>query len=264
MLTVGIFAPTQVVGGVIVYTGQERSATVFTSADGTLQTQSASKFGWFAPRLSISTSFTTPSGATGVNSAVAGIDCQLDPNRIRQRGSLGGAGGLSVVAGGGQAVQFGQASFVCNVSFDLTSAALVSVAALPRPVATPGDAFTVKLRKSGNGGGLLLSLDETTPPQNLDIMLNLQAGGYSLEYQVEYTAEDQPATQDLGFALVVRSADINGDGVVNTNDLTRLLARFGQQVSTLDSGAPSDVNGDGVVDTDDLVLLLTKFGGTGA
>lgn len=52
-------------------------------------------------------------------------------------------------------------------------------------------------------------------------------------------------------------ADINGDDLVNTIDLTRLLGLFG---STLVPGAPGDVNSDGVVNTIDLTQFLSRFG----
>lgn len=51
--------------------------------------------------------------------------------------------------------------------------------------------------------------------------------------------------------------DINGDGQVNTADLTLLLSRFGQSVG---AGEPADLNSDGVVNTADLTLLLARFG----
>jgi len=49
--------------------------------------------------------------------------------------------------------------------------------------------------------------------------------------------------------------DVNGDGVVNIQDLVLIAARFGQ------TGAePADVNGDGVVNIQDLVLVASHFG----
>jgi hypothetical protein len=45
--------------------------------------------------------------------------------------------------------------------------------------------------------------------------------------------------------------DINGDGVINTEDLLLLLAAWGPC-----PGCPEDINGDGVVNTEDLLLLL--------
>lgn len=52
-------------------------------------------------------------------------------------------------------------------------------------------------------------------------------------------------------------ADCTGDEVVNTADLTTLLARFGMNVYP---GSPGDLNADGQVNTADLVLLLAAFG----
>ena len=49
--------------------------------------------------------------------------------------------------------------------------------------------------------------------------------------------------------------DINGDGLVATNDLLQLLEDFG----TVNSG-PSDINGDGAVNVADILALLGSFG----
>ena len=50
-----------------------------------------------------------------------------------------------------------------------------------------------------------------------------------------------------------RIADLNGDGVVNGNDLGVLLVQWG-------SPGPADLTGDGTVDGDDLGLLVTDWG----
>ena len=50
--------------------------------------------------------------------------------------------------------------------------------------------------------------------------------------------------------------DINGDGVVNIQDLTLVAAQLGQMGEDM----PADVNGDGVVNIQDLVLVGGAFG----
>ncbi len=52
------------------------------------------------------------------------------------------------------------------------------------------------------------------------------------------------------------TADITGDGTVNTADLGGMLGSFGM------NGPYADVNGDGVVNTSDVGLLLIEFGRT--
>jgi len=49
-------------------------------------------------------------------------------------------------------------------------------------------------------------------------------------------------------------ADVNGDGVVDLNDLNLVLTNFGQETSE------GDTNGDGIVDLNDLNAVLTAFG----
>ena len=50
--------------------------------------------------------------------------------------------------------------------------------------------------------------------------------------------------------------DVNGDGVVNIQDLVLVSSRFGQTGQN-----SADVNGDGVVNISDLVLVAGAFGG---
>ncbi len=52
------------------------------------------------------------------------------------------------------------------------------------------------------------------------------------------------------------AADLNGDGVVNIQDLTLVAAQFGETGEDI----PADVNSDGVVDIKDLVLVAAAFG----
>jgi hypothetical protein len=56
--------------------------------------------------------------------------------------------------------------------------------------------------------------------------------------------------------------DFNGDGAVNTIDLTRFLSRFGQNVPPGTPESNVDLNGDGVVNVVDLTTFLGRFGQT--
>ncbi len=56
--------------------------------------------------------------------------------------------------------------------------------------------------------------------------------------------------------------DANGDGKVDINDLTIILANYGQTGVTWSQG---DFNGDGKADINDLTIVLANFGlGTGS
>ena len=50
-------------------------------------------------------------------------------------------------------------------------------------------------------------------------------------------------------------ADVNGDGIVNIQDLVLVASHLGET-----GLSPGDVNGDGVVNIQDLVLVASHFG----
>lgn len=78
--------------------------------------------------------------------------------------------------------------------------------------------------------------------------------------EVNRDAHLETTEVDADFALVVsgvrQAGDVDGDGCVGDNDLSRILLVFGQNCS----GCPEDQNGDGVVNDSDLALVLSYFG----
>ena len=73
-----------------------------------------------------------------------------------------------------------------------------------------------------------------------------------ITYPVTFTAT-------AGAEPVKLAADINGDGVVNVQDLVLVSSNFGRTGQN-----SADVNGDGVVNITDLVLVAGAFGGSAA
>jgi hypothetical protein len=69
-------------------------------------------------------------------------------------------------------------------------------------------------------------------------------------------ATEAPAVflDPIAAARLSDPADVNADGVVNTQDLTRVLAKHSQV-----SSGPEDVNNDGVVDAQDMNLVLGSW-----
>ena len=63
------------------------------------------------------------------------------------------------------------------------------------------------------------------------------------------------AQQDASCAF-----DLDGNGLVSTDDLLWLLGAFGREASASAAAARADANGDGLVSTDDLLGLLATFG----
>jgi hypothetical protein len=60
------------------------------------------------------------------------------------------------------------------------------------------------------------------------------------------------------------TGDINGDGVINIQDLSLLLSSYGQSRSTCatNTSYTCDLNGDGVINVFDLSIILTNYGHT--
>ena len=73
-------------------------------------------------------------------------------------------------------------------------------------------------------------------------------------------AGSRPHTEDGEVVEPLQvTGDVNGDGVVNIQDLVLVAGRFGQTGQN-----DADVNGDGVVNIQDLVLVAGAFGNTAA
>ena len=189
--------------GAIIYTSQTRTASAAISFDGSSQFAAAPDFGPFVTTVTASAIFPAAGGGTGTNQATAGIDCQLDPNRIKLHGTLAGAGGVSLLASGGTQDELGDAIVVTNIGFDLDAATPISLTALERPSGNAADVFKLKLRKSGNGGGVIFSLDQNSPPQAVDFQSILGAGSYTIEYEAELTVAGDATSSPFGFELAV-------------------------------------------------------------
>jgi hypothetical protein len=56
------------------------------------------------------------------------------------------------------------------------------------------------------------------------------------------------------------AGDLNGDGVVNFEDLTLVTSNFGKSSGDPGFDAMADGNNDGVVNIEDLILVTSNFG----
>lgn len=84
----------------------------------------------------------------------------------------------------------------------------------------------------------------TVALQVIDVYGNITRREYTL------TADDTLVVENIE-----NPADVNGDGVVNIQDLVLVASSFGQTAQS-----KADVNGDGVVNIQDLVLVAAAFG----
>lgn len=181
----------------VTYQTQSRVISAATSFDGNAQTASAPDFGRFQAGLTLATEFVGTGGTLQENTAVAGIDCQLDPNAILVNGSLSAAGGLELT--GGKAVT-GDAAVALSIQFTLDQATAFSLRASRRPSDSDKDRFKIKLESAG---GTIVMIDQNDPAQELDLAGTLPAGVYSLEYQAELKIEGPETLRDYYFDLVV-------------------------------------------------------------
>ena len=73
---------------------------------------------------------------------------------------------------------------------------------------------------------------------------------------ITWTVTDECGRSESGIQLItvgVGYADLDQDGIVNSGDLTIVLAGFG-------AGAQGDVNSDGIVDSQDIAIVLGAWG----
>ncbi|MCL1816996.1 MAG: S8 family serine peptidase, partial [Clostridiales bacterium] len=135
-----------------------------------------------------------------------------------------------------------------------------SGAILYQPSVTPA---TIELFSAD--GKTLISHSETAPdgsytlsapaiPQPTLYTLVIKKPGY-----LSYTIKKHPLTDGHNITTIDISqlaGDINGDGVVNAEDLTCLLSEFNRQP---DHWLDADIDGNGVVNAVDLAYLLAGF-----
>ena len=102
---------------------------------------------------------------------------------------------------------------------------------------------------SNNGYGYTMDIANVGIVRGTDVTAQLQLGGTSGAAQ----------TINLAFPPSPLSGDANGDGKVDINDLTIVLAHYGE---TGDVWSQGDFNGDGAVDINDLTIVLANYGNT--
>lgn len=112
-----------------------------------------------------------------------------------------------------------------------------------------------QLSNNGQSLSFILSTAINFQPNNTYQVYVINANGQSNSLSLKVTLE-----------CLVCKADINGDGVVNILDFSRLAACFNKRSSQYDQRsnicAKADLNGDGVVTILDFSILSTQFGKT--
>ena len=95
-------------------------------------------------------------------------------------------------------------------------------------------------------------------------------GHGTLSYKYDNLRIEAPVNKVNGSIQVVsvtlgplHSGDLNGDNLVNDDDLSRLAASFGRGVRDAEIGTLADFNSDGVVDGQDFSLMGANYGRQG-
>jgi hypothetical protein len=232
----------------VTFVSQQRVIAASTSADANTVTASAPDFGRFVHVVAAATPFPTPDGTPAPNEGETGIDCEIDPNAITARGSLGAAGGISVT---GQPV-FGEADALVDVTFTLAQATPYRLFATARPSDNPRDEFEVELQDNGTGV-YLVRVNETMPTQTLDRTGVLAPGTYTLHYQVEFSHDGPGEVRPFEFRFQIGStcvnADFNNDGDTGTDaDIEAFFACLAG--ACCPTCFTADFDGDGSAGTD--------------
>ena len=84
-----------------------------------------------------------------------------------------------------------------------------------------------------------------------------QANAINASGQIVGSAVNSTGESNAFLLTPLEPGDANGDGRVDINDLTIVLANFGQTGMAWSQG---DFTGDGTVDIDDLTIVLSNFG----
>lgn len=245
----------------VTYLLQVRSISATTSSNNNTQAIAAPDFSPFVQSLNLSTPFATQGGGTSVNGAHVGIDCQLDPNAVRASGSVGGSGGMGEIGGVPELVT-GEAVANVQTTFHLDAQTPFTLRASPRPSTRRGDRFKIKIKDETQHVVLFL-LDDSSPPQTVEISGEFLAGDISLEYQVEMTVEGEEMSGDYAIELLMGPAACyaNCDAstaspALNVNDFLCFMTRFasGDPLANCDLSTTAPV-----LNVNDFVCFQTKF-----
>jgi hypothetical protein len=110
-------------------------------------------------------------------------------------------------------------------------------------------------------GRFLLDLDANGLDPVTDLSGNILDGEWTDEVS-SYSSGNGVAGGDFEFAFNVLPGDINGSGVVQSEDLSVLLNLWNQSTTDAYYDYKADISGDGIIQTGDLSVVLNSWGKT--
>ncbi len=189
--------------GAITYTSQSRVISAVTTADLNMVTASAPDFTPFNEFVESSALFTGPLGVPRINRARTTITSILDSNSVQTDCEFTCDGGENDDGD----FELGEASIEIFITFTLAESTPFHLFSSARPGLLDGDEFELELNRLEDGGGTedIFALDETAPPQIVDLTGTLVPGNYTLQLQVEFSAASPDQIGDYEFFLNVPS-----------------------------------------------------------
>jgi len=189
----------------VIFQSQLREIQVETAADANLLSQSAPDFAAFVAMLDADTGFTDLNQIFRRNRGRSAISCFIDFNAIVASGNFTTQGGIRIGPGGDPENVFGEAMFLLDVTFELTSAtpfrALGSNLDMRH---LPGDEFELEFENLSTGAEVF-RYDEVNPIDTLDLSGDLQPGVYRLQYHTETSSIGDELSQDYSFQFLIPS-----------------------------------------------------------
>ena len=121
--------------------------------------------------------------------------------------------------------------------------------------------YTSTIEAEASGSGQTSQRFDLSNVAVAEYTLRVKKDGHLSFIKLTLTVGEQDIDLDdiLDGAITLVPGDINGDGQIDSIDLTKLISEYGKSGSSIGDSL-ADINGDGQVDSIDLTLLISGYG----